>query len=385
MIGNDRLDVTGSDEPEAYPEAARSDGRHEAGFGVRAEDDGHARRRLLERLEEGGLGVLVHPVGALDDGDPRATLGRHQHELGDEIADAAVLRIGTADDDLAPGPDRTQPVEVGVAPTVDQSARPTRPARSVGGLRRAQEAGRKIDREGRLPDAVRPDQQDGVRHRTPDHRSDRTERDRLSPGPGPVHAGAQTGSAGAAVLRVVRRFGAAPTAPSASPPGAAAALAAGLRVARGLAAGLAAATGVAAASDAASAAPAPLADAAAGLRVALGLAGALAVDAFAAAGLRVARGFGATVDGIPAASAAAGASPPRSATGSTGVETPAARLGAGFWATWARSSASSSGGTSLHGSFELCVALAGAGRSPRPRPRSSRCGGACCVRPLTSG
>ena len=45
--------------------------------------------------------------------------------------------------------------------------------------------------------------------RPPDHAGDRAQRDRLSPGPGPVHGGAQTGSAGAATLRVVRRFGAA--------------------------------------------------------------------------------------------------------------------------------------------------------------------------------
>ena len=33
-------------------------------LGVGAQDDGHAGRRLLERLEQGRLGVLVHPVGA---------------------------------------------------------------------------------------------------------------------------------------------------------------------------------------------------------------------------------------------------------------------------------------------------------------------------------
>ena len=54
-------------------------------------------------------------------------------------------------------------------------------------------------------------------HRPSDHPGDRAQRDRLSPGPGPVHGGAQTGSAGAATLRVVRRFGAAAGAASPSP------------------------------------------------------------------------------------------------------------------------------------------------------------------------
>ena len=81
--------------------------------------------------------------------------------------------------------------------------------------------------------------------------------------------------------------------------------------------------------------------------------------------------------------------PPRQPGRSTGSAVEAGawrgRPGAGFWATWARSRASSSGGTSLHGSFEPRAAGAAAGRSLRPRPRSSRGGGACWVRPLTSG
>ena len=53
---------------------------------VRAQDDGDAGRRLLERLEQGRLGILVHPVGALDDRHPGAALDRHQRQLDDQVA-----------------------------------------------------------------------------------------------------------------------------------------------------------------------------------------------------------------------------------------------------------------------------------------------------------
>ena len=86
VVGEDRLDVARPDEPEAEAEAARADGREEARLLVRAQDDRHAGRRLLERLEQGRLGVLVHPVGALDDRDAGAALDRHQLQLADEVA-----------------------------------------------------------------------------------------------------------------------------------------------------------------------------------------------------------------------------------------------------------------------------------------------------------
>ena len=70
VIGDDRLDVARADQPEPDPEAARPDGRQQARLVVGAQHDRHAGRRLLERLEQGRLGILVHPVGALDDGDP---------------------------------------------------------------------------------------------------------------------------------------------------------------------------------------------------------------------------------------------------------------------------------------------------------------------------
>jgi hypothetical protein len=83
--------------------------------------------------------------------------------------------------------------------------------------------------------------------------------------------------------------------------------------------------------------------------------------------------FGARVERLPAGlrvdrvALGAGAAPATSAASITGS---GARLGAGFWATCARSMASSSGGTSLHGSLEVTRGADGAGW--RPTGRSSR-------------
>jgi hypothetical protein len=73
--------------------------------------------------------------------------------------------------------------------------------------------------------------------------------------------------------------------------------------------------------------------------------------------LRGARALGGA--GSPLSTGAASDITPKSSVGAAG----AGRLTGGFWATWARSNASSSGGTSLHGSFELRPAGVGAGRS----------------------
>ena len=108
VVGQDGFDVARPDEPEAESETARSNGREEARFLVRAEEDGHAGRRLLERLQQGRLGVLVHPVGALDDRHAGAALDRHQLQLADQILDAPELRVGAADDHLATGPGRSR-------------------------------------------------------------------------------------------------------------------------------------------------------------------------------------------------------------------------------------------------------------------------------------
>ena len=82
MVGQDRLDVAGADRPEAEPGTARADGRQEPLLGIGAQDDRHPGRRLLEGLEQGRLGVLVHPVRGLDDRDPGAALHRQQRQVG---------------------------------------------------------------------------------------------------------------------------------------------------------------------------------------------------------------------------------------------------------------------------------------------------------------
>ena len=187
--------------------------------------------------------------------------------------------------------------------------------------------------------------------------------------------------------------GAASSAAAAVSAGAAVALeAAVFRGARGLATLGAGASGSvpftsdtsATATGASSLAAAALAD---GLRVARGLAAAAVVPA----GLRAARvfGAGAAVSVVTASSAETDSMAATASTVSSITGDGACRLGAGFWATWARSIASSSGGTSLHGSFEL----RGAGGAERSTGRSPRlydlsCAlAACssCGRALTSG
>ena len=123
-------------------------------------------RWLLERLEQGGLGVLVHPVGGLDDRHARAALDRHQLEVADEVLDAPVARVGPTDDDLPAGTDRPEPMEVGVPAALDEAARPAGPARPVGRGGRAQQPGREVERQGRLADPVRADEEDRLRRRS---------------------------------------------------------------------------------------------------------------------------------------------------------------------------------------------------------------------------
>ena len=285
VIGQDGLDVARPDQPEAEAETARSNRREEARLLVRAEEDGHAGRRLLERLEQGRLGVLVHPVGTLDDRHAGAALDRHQLQLDDEILDAPELRLGATDDHLATRPGRREAVQVRMAPVLDQPARPAGATRPLVERSRAEQAGRDVEGQGRLADPVGADQQDGLGHGAPDHRGRRAERGGLPPGPGAIHdLVGQTGSAGAVVLRVVRRFGAAsPPSPVALADAGDALAAAGLRVARGLAGALAGALAAPSAEPArpASSAPADPAPSAADAadedaRVARGLAGALA-------------------------------------------------------------------------------------------------------------
>jgi hypothetical protein len=208
-----------------------------------------------------------------------------------------------------------------------------------------------------------------------------------------------------AAFRVTRRFGVGVPASTASPASvawlAAAAFADGLRVARGLVGAL-----VADAADGSSPADAPDSTgsivAAFDARVARRFGAAIASTGSAGSaavvtslGAEAARPRGARVLGFRAERGAAAAAASVSdttgsvAAGSAGCagnrRSGAIRgaLGGGFWATCARRSASSSGGTSLHGSFELRGGMAV--RSCRPYPRSTRTGSDARGRALTSG
>ena len=138
-----------------------------------------------------------------------ATLDGHEDEVGEEVLDAPVARLRAADHDLAPRPGGPEAMHVGVRAVLDQPARPAHAARPGGRLRRAQEAGGQVEREGRLADALGPGQEHGVRGRPVDHRGHRGERGSLAPGPRPVHPRSLPDQAGsvAAVFRGARRFG----------------------------------------------------------------------------------------------------------------------------------------------------------------------------------
>ena len=81
MVGQDGFDIARPDEPKANPQAAGTDGREQPSFLVSAQDDRDAGGRFLQRLEEGGLGVLVHAIGAFDDSHAGTALDRHEREL----------------------------------------------------------------------------------------------------------------------------------------------------------------------------------------------------------------------------------------------------------------------------------------------------------------
>ena len=69
MVGEDGLDISGADPTQAVAGTAGPDGRQEPVLVIGTQDDRDPGRRLLERLEQGALGVLVHAMGRLDDGD----------------------------------------------------------------------------------------------------------------------------------------------------------------------------------------------------------------------------------------------------------------------------------------------------------------------------
>ncbi len=88
--------------------------------------------RLLERLQQRRLGVVVHPVSVAEDRDPRAALDGQQRELDGEAADGARLGMeAVADADLAAGALGLQAVQVRVVAVLDHPAAAARPARPV--------------------------------------------------------------------------------------------------------------------------------------------------------------------------------------------------------------------------------------------------------------
>jgi hypothetical protein len=88
VVGHDRLDVARPDKTQPNAGTPRSDRRKEPRLLVGTEHDHHPCRRLLERLEQRRLGVLVHPFGTLDDRHPGPALDGHQGELRDQVANA---------------------------------------------------------------------------------------------------------------------------------------------------------------------------------------------------------------------------------------------------------------------------------------------------------
>ena len=146
----------------------------------------------------------------LDDRHACAALDRHQLEVADEVLDAAVPRVGPTDDDLPAGTDRPEPMEVGVAAALDEPARPACAAGPVGRGGRAQQPGREVERERRLADPVRADEQDALRRvaRGP-WRSPRRARPAVPGSWRPSIGERSVGVGRAAALRVDRRFGAA--------------------------------------------------------------------------------------------------------------------------------------------------------------------------------
>ena len=165
------------------PPAPRADRRQEPPRAVRHQEQEHATRRLLEDFEERIGGVAVHLVGAVDDDDAPAALGRGQPQKSADLA-------GVLDDDLAAQPAAARVVgaldrqEIGMParghPAKDAAVRGNRqPAFAditlIGSIIPEQPAGRalpcpvrqhetrKAKRQRRLADAARPAQQQRMR------------------------------------------------------------------------------------------------------------------------------------------------------------------------------------------------------------------------------
>ena len=172
------------DRPEADPGAARADGRQQAVLAIGAQDEDDARGRLLEGLEQGRLGVLVHALGGLDDADAGPALDGQQGQLGDEVAHPADLAARPADADLAAGAVRAEAMDVGMVAGADEPARTAGPARALGDRGRTEQAGGEVRGQGRLAHAGRTDEEHGVRDPPGDHRRDGGDGGWMAPRPG---------------------------------------------------------------------------------------------------------------------------------------------------------------------------------------------------------
>ncbi len=152
-------------------------------------------------------------MSLLDDGDARAAFGGQEGKFADQVPDRARLRVSrVADPNLPAGSFGGEPVQVGVIARGHQAAAPADAAGSRAGIRvAAEEAGGQVQRESRLADRARPDEQQGMRRPAEDHRFDLGQGAGLAARRGVVH-GRRGGRAAA------RRLGAAGYSPAASPP-----------------------------------------------------------------------------------------------------------------------------------------------------------------------
>ncbi len=146
---------------------ARADGRYEAPRRRGDEQEHRARRRLLQRLEQGIRSVDVQLVGFVDDDDAPAVSGgavgkerTQPANLVDRDRGGKALRlhvVGTADEQQ-PGVRQRLHLACGARRFGDREALPRRIALAL----RRQRGAREAVGERRLADALRPGQQPGM-------------------------------------------------------------------------------------------------------------------------------------------------------------------------------------------------------------------------------
>ena len=134
--------------PSRIRAAARADRRQEAVLVVGAEDDRDAGGRLLERLEERGLGVVGQAVGPLDDRDARRR-PRRAAARGRERGDGPSRPPGRSRVPIriwSPGTRRREAMDVRVAAALDEPAAAAGAARPCARGPGRRTAGRPRDR-----------------------------------------------------------------------------------------------------------------------------------------------------------------------------------------------------------------------------------------------